>query len=61
MNYKTHKNSYIFTVVLVLCMMLAACSDYLYDENGGKLNSEDRIQLSGECVLVLPEKVVSSR
>lgn len=45
MNYKTHKNSYIFTVVLVLCMMLAACSDYLYDENGGKLNSEDRIQL----------------
>ena len=48
MNYKTHKNSYIFTVVLVLCMMLAACSDYLYDENGGKLNSEDRIQLSGD-------------
>ena len=48
MNYKTHKNSYIFTVVLVLCMMLAACSDYLYDEDGGKLNSEDRIQLSGD-------------
>lgn len=40
MNYKTHKNSYIFTVVLALCMMLAACSDYLYDENGGKLTAK---------------------
>ena len=60
MNYKTHKNSYIFTVVLVLCMMLAACSDYLYDENGGKLNSEDRIQLSGDITQLSVTRVNDS-
>ena len=60
MNYKTHKNSYIFTVVLALCMMLAACSDYLYDENGGKLNSEDRIQLSGEITQLSVTRVNDS-
>lgn len=56
----THKNSYIFTVVLVLCMMLAACSDYLYDENGGKLNSEDRIQLSGDITQLSVTRVNDS-
>ncbi len=60
MNYKTHKNSYIFTVVLALCMMLAACSDYLYDENGGKLNSEDRIQLSGDITQLSVTRVNDS-
>lgn len=60
MNYKTHKNSYIFTVVLVLCMMLAACSDYLYDEDGGKLNSEDRIQLSGDITQLSVTRVNDS-
>lgn len=60
MNYKTHKNSYIFTVVLALCMMLAACSDYLYDENGGKLNSEDRIQLSGDITQLSVTRVNGS-
>ena len=60
MDYKTHKNSYIFTVVLVLCMMLAACSDYLYDENGGKLNSEDRIQLSGDITQLSVTRVNDS-
>ena len=60
MNYKTHKNSYIFTVVLVLCMMLAACSDSLYDENGGKLNSEDRIQLSGDITQLSVTRVNDS-
>ena len=60
MNCKTHKNSYIFTVVLVLCMMLAACSDYLYDENGGKLNSEDRIQLSGDITQLSVTRVNDS-
>lgn len=60
MNYKTHKNSYIFSVVLVLCMMLAACSDYLYDENGGKLNSEDRIQLSGDITQLSVTRVNDS-
>ena len=56
----THKNSYIFTVVLVLCMMLAACSDYLYDEDGGKLNSEDRIQLSGDITQLSVTRVNDS-
>ena len=60
MNYKTHKKSYIFTVVLVLCMMVAACSDYLYDENGGKLNSEDRIQLSGDITQLSVTRVNDS-
>lgn len=60
MNYKTHKNSYIFTVVLALCMMLTACSDYLYDENGGKLNSEDRIQLSGDITQLSVTRVNDS-
>ena len=60
MDYKTHKNSYIFTVVLALCMMLAACSDYLYDENGGKLNSEDRIQLSGDITQLSVTRVNDS-
>lgn len=60
MNYKTHKNSYIFTVVLALCMMLAACSDFLYDENGGKLNSEDRIQLSGDITQLSVTRVNDS-
>ena len=60
MNYKTHKNSYIFTVVLALCMMLAACSDYLYDENGGKLNSEGRIQLSGDITQLSVTRVNDS-
>ena len=60
MNYKTHKNSYIFTVVLALCMMLAACSDSLYDENGGKLNSEDRIQLSGDITQLSVTRVNDS-
>ena len=60
MNYKTHKNSYIFTVVLALCMMLAACSDFLYDEDGGKLNSEDRIQLSGDITQLSVTRVNDS-
>ena len=60
MNYKTHKNSYIFTVVLVLCMMLAACSDSLFDEAGGKLNSEDRIQLSGDITQLSVTRVNDS-
>ena len=60
MDYKTHKNSYIFTVVLALCMMLAACSDYLYDEDGGKLNSEDRIQLSGDITQLSVTRVNDS-
>ena len=60
MDYKTHKNSYIFTVVLVLCMMLAACSDSLFDEAGGKLNSEDRIQLSGDITQLSVTRVNDS-
>ena len=56
----THKNSYIFTVVLVLCMMLAACSDSLFDEAGGKLNSEDRIQLSGDITQLSVTRVNDS-
>ena len=31
----------------MLCILLAACSDSLFDGDGGKLNGEDRIQLSG--------------
>ena len=60
MDYKTHKNSYIFTVVLALCMMLAACSDSLFDEAGGKLNSEDRIQLSGDITQLSVTRVNDS-
>ncbi len=30
----------------MLCILLAACSDSLFDGDG-KLNGEDRIQLSG--------------
>lgn len=56
----THKNSYIFTVVLALCMMLAACSDSLFDEAGGKLNSEDRIQLSGDITQLSVTRVNDS-
>ncbi|WP_294420415.1 fimbrillin family protein [Prevotella sp.] len=41
-------------------MMLAACSDYLYDENGGKLNSEDRIQLSGDITQLSVTRVNDS-
>lgn len=40
--------------------MLAACSDYLYDENGGKLNSEDRIQLSGDITQLSVTRVNDS-
>ena len=31
----------------MLCILLAACSDSLFDGDGGKLTGEDRIQLSG--------------
>ncbi len=60
MDYKTHKNSYIFSVVLVLCMMLTACSDSLFDGAGGKLNSEDRIQLSGDITQLSVTRVNDS-
>lgn len=40
--------------------MLAACSDYLYDEDGGKLNSEDRIQLSGDITQLSVTRVNDS-
>ena len=36
-----------YTAVLMLCILLAACSDSLFDGDGGTLNGEDRIQLSG--------------
>ena len=47
MTHTNHKNFYIYTAVLMLCILLAACSDSLFDGDGGKLNGEDRIQLSG--------------
>lgn len=31
----------------MLCILLAACSDSLFDGDGGKPGGEDRIQLSG--------------
>ena len=47
MTHTNHKNFHIYTAVLMLCILLAACSDSLFDGDGGKLNGEDRIQLSG--------------
>lgn len=47
MTHTNHKNFHICTAVLMLCILLAACSDSLFDGDGGKLNGEDRIQLSG--------------
>lgn len=47
MTHTNHKNFNIYTAVLMLCILLAACSDSLFDGDGGKLNGEDRIQLSG--------------
>lgn len=47
MTHTNHKNFHINTAVLMLCILLAACSDSLFDGDGGKLNGEDRIQLSG--------------
>lgn len=40
--------------------MLAACSDSLFDEAGGKLNSEDRIQLSGDITQLSVTRVNDS-
>ena len=48
MNCKNRKNYYIYTAVLLLCLMFAACSDSLFDGEGGKHNGEDRILLSGD-------------
>lgn len=47
MSHTIHKNFHIYTAVIALCLMLAACTDTLFDGDGGKLNGEDRIQLSG--------------
>ena len=33
---------------MFLCLMFAACSDSLFDGEGGKHNGEDRILLSGD-------------
>ncbi len=48
MNCKNRKNYYIYTAVMFLCLMFAACSDSLFDGEGGKHNGEDRILLSGD-------------
>ena len=45
---KNRKNYYIYTAVMFLCLMFAACSDSLFDGEGGKHNGEDRILLSGD-------------
>ena len=42
MTHTNHKNFHIYTAVLMLCILLAACSDSLFDGDGGKLNGEDR-------------------
>lgn len=47
MTHTNHKNFHIYTAVLMLCILLAACSDSLFDGDGGKPGGEDRIQLSG--------------
>ena len=47
MTHTNHKNFHIYTAVLMLCILLSACTDSLFDGDGGKLNGEDRIQLSG--------------
>ena len=49
MTHTNHKNFHIYTAVLMLCILLAACSDSLFDGDGGKPGGEDRIQLSG-CI-----------
>ena len=38
MTHTNHKNFNIYTAVLMLCILLAACSDSLFDGDGGKLN-----------------------
>lgn len=45
MTHTNHKNFHIYTAVLMLCILLAACSDSLFDGDGGKPGGEDRIQL----------------
>ena len=47
MTHTNHKNFHIYTAVLMLCILLAACSDTLFDGDGGKPGGDDRIQLSG--------------
>lgn len=47
MTHTNHKNFHIYTAVLMLCILLAACSDSLFDGDGGKPGGDDRIQLSG--------------
>ena len=47
MTHTNHKNFHIYTAVQMLCILLAACSDSLFDGDGGKPGGEDRIQLSG--------------
>lgn len=37
MTHTNHKNFHIYTAVLMLCILLAACSDSLFDGDGGKL------------------------
>ncbi|MDY5685789.1 MAG: leucine-rich repeat protein, partial [Prevotella sp.] len=44
---KNHKNSIIYITMLACAMLLAACSDGMYDE-GGRQHGTDRIQLSGD-------------
>ena len=44
---KNHKNLIIYTAAMVFAMLLAACSDGMYDE-GGRQQGTDRIQLAGD-------------
>ena len=44
---KNHKNSIIYITMLACAMLLAACSDGMYDE-GGRQHGTDRIQLAGD-------------